>query len=254
VLATRVMPCLLLRGGSLVKTVRFRDPGYVGDPINAIRIYNEKEVDELILLDIDATREHRQPPFEVLGQIAGECFMPVTYGGGIRSLEDIKEVLRLGIEKVAINSYAVERPSFVREAADRFGSQSIVVSIDAKKRDLHRYEVWTHGGTKRTGLVAAEVACQMEQVGAGEILLTSIDRDGTREGYDLELLKQVASVVHVPVIACGGAGSVQDLRAAVCQGGVPACALGSMVVFFGQNRAVLISFPARDELEKAFQE
>jgi cyclase len=239
---------LLLKDGALVKTVKFRDPGYIGDPINAIRIYNEKEVDELILLDITATLENRQPPFKELSEIANECFMPVTYGGGIRRLEDIKEIFNLGIEKVALNSYAVENPTFIRQAADKFGTQSIVVSIDVKKKFLGCYEVYTHGGRKGTGLDPVKFASQVEKLGAGEILLTSIDRDGTQEGYDLELIKKVTSTVSVPVIACGGAGKIEDFGAAVKVGGASACAVGSMVVYFGRHRAVLINFPARSEL------
>jgi cyclase len=248
-LMTRVMPCLLLRSGSLVKTVKFKDPGYIGDPINAIRIYNEKEVDELIFLDITATLEKRPPPFKVLSEIASECFMPVTYGGGVRDVETIRQILSLGIEKVAINSYAVENPDFVRAAADRFGSSTIVVSIDVRKKIFGRYEVVSHSGRKGTGLDPVEFASRMEELGAGEILLTSVDRDGTQEGYDIELIKSVSSAVGVPVIACGGAGKIEDFGLAAKEGGASACAAGSMVVYFGRNRAVLITFPERDKLE-----
>lgn len=248
-LMTRVMPCLLLKNGALVKTVKFKDPAYIGDPINAIRIYNEKEVDELIFLDIGATIEKREPPYRVLSDIASECFMPVTYGGGVRDTESIRRILSLGIEKVAINSHAVEDPAFIRAAADRFGSSTIVVSIDARRRMFGRYEVFVYGGRKDTGLDPVEFAVQMEQMGAGEILLNSIDRDGTQEGYDIDLIKSVTSAVGVPVVACGGAGKIEDFRAAVKEGGASACAAGSLVVYFGRNRAVLISFPEREELE-----
>jgi imidazole glycerol-phosphate synthase subunit HisF len=248
-LKTRVMPCLLLQNGGLVKTVRFKDPSYVGDPVNAIRIYNEKEVDELIFLDIGATREKRRPPFKILSEIASECFMPVAYGGGVRDLEDIRTIFSLGIEKVAVNSYAVENPGFIREAAGRFGSQSIVVSIDARKRFLGGYEVCIQGGRKGTGRDPASLAVELEKAGAGEILLTSIDREGTQEGYDLPLLQRVTGAVSIPVIANGGAGRVADFGAAVKDGGASACAAGSMVVYFGRNRAVLINFPTRAELE-----
>jgi cyclase len=251
VLKTRVMPCLLLRDGALVKTARFRNPSYIGDPINAIRIYNEKEVDELIFLDIDATKEGREPPFKVLSEIATECFMPVAYGGGIRRLDQIQEVLRLGLEKVAINTYAVENPDFIRQAADRFGSQSIVVSIDARRRSRGRYHVVVHGGQKGTDIEPSDFARQVQALGAGEILLTSVDRDGTYEGYDLELVKRVTSAVTIPVIACGGAGNIEDFGLAARQGGASACAAGSMFVYFGRNRAVLVNFPDRVELERA---
>jgi imidazole glycerol-phosphate synthase subunit HisF len=246
----RVMPCLLLRGRGLVKTVRFQNPRYVGDPINAIAIYNEKEVDELIFLDITATPESKPPPFDVIGEIASECFMPVAYGGGVRSLEDVKRIFGLGIEKVAINSFAVERPEFIREAADRFGSQSIVVAIDVKKTLLGGYKVFTHGGRKATSLDPIKHAVRMQELGAGEILLNSIDRDGTLQGYDVDLIRRVTSAVNVPVIACGGAGKVEDFGAAVKEGGASAAAAGSLVVFHGRNQAVLINFPTRQELRR----
>lgn len=253
-LMPRVMPCLLLRNGALVKTVKFKDPGYIGDPINAIRIYNEKEVDELIFLDITATLEKREPPYKVLSEIASECFMPVTYGGGVRDLETIRQILSLGIEKIAVNSYAVENPEFIRAASDKFGSSTIVVSIDVRKKMFNRYEVVTNGGRKGTGLDPVEFASNMEALGAGEILLTSIDRDGTQEGYDIELIKKVTTAVTVPVIACGGAGKIDDFRAAVKEGGASACAAGSMVVYFGRNRAVLITFPEQEKLEQVLNE
>jgi cyclase len=249
-LLPRVMPCLLLKDGSLVKTIKFKDPGYIGDPINAIRIYNEKEVDELIFLDITATVEQKRPPFKVLSEIASECFMPVAYGGGLRNLDDIREIFSLGIEKVAINSYAFENPDFVRQAADRFGSQSIVGSIDVRSKMFNRYEVYIHGGRKGTGKDPVSYARHMQSLGVGEILLTSIDRDGTQEGYDLDLIRRVTDAVDVPVIASGGAGKVEDFGLAVKQGGASACAAGSMVVYFGRNRAVLINYPARNELEE----
>ena len=248
-LMPRVMPCLLLKHGALVKTVKFRDPGYIGDPINAVRIFNEKEVDELIFLDITATVEEREPPYKVLSEIASECFMPVTYGGGVQDLETIRRILELGIEKIAINSRAVEAPNFIQAAAERFGSSTIVVSIDALRKASGRYEVFIHGGRKGTGLDPIDFARQVEQMGAGEILLTAIDRDGTQEGYDIQLIESVTSAVGVPVVACGGAGKVDDFRAAVKDGGASACAAGSMVVYFGRNRAVLITFPERRKLE-----
>jgi cyclase len=248
-LMTRVMPCLLLKNGALVKTVKFKDPGYIGDPINAIRIFNEKEVDELIFLDITATIEKREPPYKILSEIASECFMPVTYGGGVQDVETIRQILSLGIEKVAINSHAVTRPDFVRAAADKFGSSTIVISIDVRRNLFGRNEVYIHGGRKGTGLDPVELAVRMEKLGAGEILLNSIDQDGTQEGYNIKLIKSVTNAVGIPVIACGGAGKIDDFRAAVKDGGASACATGSMVVYYGRNRAVLITFPDRDKLE-----
>lgn len=245
---TRVIPCLLLRNLGLVKTVKFKDPKYLGDPINVIKIFNEKEVDELVFLDISATVENKRPPLALLVNIASECFMPLGYGGGIRNLEDVKTILNIGVEKVIINSYAVENPDFVRAAADLAGSQSVVVSIDVKRSLLGKYEVYTRSGTRATGLDPIRFAVEMKQRGAGEILLNAIDRDGTMQGYDLELIKRVSMAVDIPVVACGGAGNVQHLGEAVKLGGASAAAAGSMFVFQGPHRAVLISYPTPKEL------
>jgi cyclase len=246
-LSVRVMPCLLLRNSKLVKTVKFRNPDYIGDPVNAVKIYNDKEVDELIFLDITATTEHKPPSFKTISEIASECFMPMTYGGGVHSLDDMKRIFNLGVEKIAINSYAVENPDFLAKAANLFGNQSIVVSIDAKRKLMGGYEVFTNGGMKGTKLDPAEWALTAEKLGAGEILLTSIDRDGTYEGYDADLISQVANVVSVPIIACGGAGRVEDFRKAV-DAGASAVAAGSTVVYQGKGRGVLINFPSQKEL------
>ena len=249
-LKTRVMPCLLLRGWGLVKTIRFKNPRYVGDPINTVRIYNEKEIDELIFLDITATPEGKEPPFQMISEIASECFMPFAYGGGVRSIEDIRTIFSLGVEKVAVNSYAAENPDFIRAAAERFGSQSILVSIDVKKTLLGKYRVYAHGGRKALKADPVTYARQMAAAGCGEILLTSIDRDGTYAGYDLELIRMVTGAVTVPVIACGGAGKVEDFGQAAREGGASALAAGSMVVFQGQDRGVLINFPTKQELQR----
>ena len=248
-LKTRVMPCLLVNNERLVKTVKFKNASYVGDPVNAIKIYNEKEVDELIIVDISATVEKRPPPFRMIAEITDECFMPLCYGGGIRSVEDIKTIFASGVEKAAINSYAVENPFFVRQAAAIFGSQSIVLSLDVRKTLLGRYAVCTHSGRNVTKLDPAAFAGQMEEMGAGEILLNSIDRDGTWEGYDLDLIAKVAGAVTIPVIALGGAGHTGHFVGAV-RSGASACAAGSMVVYQGKDKGVLINFPTRDELKK----
>lgn len=248
-LRTRVMPCLLVEDGRLVKTVKFQKPAYVGDPVNAIKIYNEKEVDELIVVDITATIEGRPPNFELLSEISNECFMPLCYGGGIRKVEDIRKIFNLGIEKVAINSYAAENELIIREASELFGSQSIVLSMDVKKKVFGRYAVYTHGGRKPTRFDPVSYARRMEELGAGEILLNSIDRDGTWAGYDIDLIQQVSGAVSVPVIACGGAGSVDDFGEAVKKGGASAVAAGSMIVYQGQDLGVLIKFPTREELQ-----
>jgi len=251
---TRVIPCLLLKGRGLVKTVRFKDPTYLGDPINIVKIFNDKEVDELLFLDIAATIENRKPPYKLLEEIAGECFMPLGYGGGIRDLEDIRTILNLGVEKISINSYAVENPFFIRAAADYAGSQSVIVSMDVKKDLRGRYEILTRGGRKATGLNPVKFAVEMEKQGAGELLLNSIDRDGMMQGYDIELIKLVTGAVGIPVVACGGAGKAEDLADAVKRGGASAAAAGSLFVFQGARRAVLISYPTSEELRSAFYE
>jgi len=250
-LKTRVMPCLLLRNKGLVKTVKFKNPNYIGDPINTIRIFNEKEIDELILLDITATTGNKKPNFQIISEVASECFMPLTYGGGIRSIEDARMIFSLGVEKIAVNSYAVENPAFVKEMAGLFGNQSVIIAIDVKKKWLGKYVVCAHGGGNTTKHEPVEWAKYMEEMGAGEILLTSIDRDGTYEGYDIELIQRVTASVTIPVITCGGAGKVTDFTEAVKVGGASAVAAGSMVVYQGKKRGVLINFPARQELETA---
>ena len=248
-LQIRVMPCLLLKNSRLVKTVKFKNPNYVGDPVNAVKIYNEKEVDELIFLDITATLEHRMPNFKIISEIASECFMPFSYGGGITNLDDMKTIFNLGVEKIAINSYAVQDPSFITKASERSGNQSIIVSIDVKKKKFGTYEVITNSGTKATSLDPVEWAKKVESLGAGEILLTSINRDGTMEGYDLDIIQKVTEAVTIPVIACGGAGKLEDFALAV-QAGASAVAAGSIVVYHGSVQGVLINFPTRTELKK----
>ena len=246
----RVIPCLLLRHEGLVKTVKFKEPRYLGDPINIVRIFNDKEVDELIFLDILATVENRAPNFELLGKITSECFMPLGYGGGIRTLEDVKKLLAIGVEKIVLNTSAVENPSLIRAAADYAGSLAVVISLDVKKAMFGKYETCTRGGKKGTGLDPVKFAVEMEQQGAGELFLNSIDRDGTMQGYDLELVRRVAEAVTIPVVACGGAGNIQHLAEAV-QAGASAAAAGSMFVFQGPLRGVLISYPAQEELKRA---
>ena len=242
------MPVLLLQDGRLVKTVRFRKPRYVGDPINAVRIFNEKEVDELIVIDIDAGRAGVSIPLKLITRIAGECFMPMTYGGGIRTLDQIAEIMAAGVEKVSINRAAVTDRGFVARAAKRFGSQSIVVSIDVRRRLFGQYEICVDGGRRRAGLEPVSLALELESEGAGEILLTSINQEGTMTGYDVDLVRRVASAVSIPVIACGGAGSIDDVIGVVCDAGAAAAAVGSMAVYQGRNRGVLIGFPTRKQL------
>jgi cyclase len=250
-LRTRVIPCLLLKGQGLVKTVKFRNPKYVGDPINAVKIFNDKEVDELVFLDIEATVERRKPPIKLISDIASECFMPLAYGGGLRDLNDIKTIFNLGVEKVIINSYAIENSDFVKEASKRYGTQSIVVAVDVKRNAFGKYEVFSLGGRKKTKLNLVDHSKEMEELGAGEIFLNSIDRDGTMEGYDVVMIKRVTEAVSIPVIACGGAGRISDFTEAVRKGGASAVAAGSMFVFHGKHRAVLITYPLMKDLEEA---
>lgn len=242
----RVIPVLLLKDGGLVKTVKFRNPSYVGDPINAVKIFNEKEVDEIVVLDITASMEGRSPDLGAVAELASECFMPLCYGGGVASLETVNALLALGVEKVAINSWACERPGFIAEAAKEFGSSTIVVSIDVRRSFWGGPKAYSHGARKafRPVLEAARLAAEN---GAGELLLTSIERDGTYLGYDLELIETVAAAVPVPVIACGGAGRLEDFRAALNHG-ASAVAAGSLFVYYGVNRAVLINYPTEREI------
>lgn len=251
-LPTRVIPTLLLKGRGLVKTVEFSDPKYVGDPRNAMKIFNEKEVDELALLDITATAEGRGPNFDLVAEIVTEAFMPVSYGGGITNVADARAVVALGVEKVIVNSAIAKDRSLLSALADALGRQSVVASIDVKRGRRGRLEVYTHSGTKRTKTDPVEFATSAVAAGAGEILLNSIDRDGTQTGYDVDLIKSVVEAVDVPVIATGGAGSVNDLGAAVNDGGAAAVAAGSLFVFQGRHRSVMISYPSRKELDSVF--
>lgn len=246
----RVIPALLLKGQGLVKTVKFKEPKYLGDPINIVRIFNDKEVDELVLLDITATPEKRGPQFDLLKNIASEAFIPLAYGGGIRSMDDVKKLLSIGIEKLIMNTSAVETPSLVREVADHAGSQAAVVSMDVKKGLLGKYEVFTHCGQKKTGLDPVKHAVEMERMGVGEILINSIDRDGTMQGYDVDLVRKVADAVSVPVVACGGAGNLSHVSEVIKQGHASAAAAGSIFVFQGPLRGVLISYPTPKELRE----
>jgi imidazole glycerol-phosphate synthase subunit HisF len=247
-LQARIIPCLLLKNKGLVKTVRFKDARYIGDPINAVRIFNEKEVDELIFLDIMASRNGEGPNLELVAKISDECNMPLAYGGGVRTLEQVRALFNAGVEKVSINSIALERPSFIKEASDLFGSQSIIVSLDVKRKWNGAYEVYIAGGTRLAGRDAVAVAKKAESLGAGEIMINSIDHDGTMEGYDIGLIGRISRSVGIPVIACGGAGSMEDFSRVICEGGASAAAAGSYFVYHGRRRAVLINYPTRQEL------
>lgn len=248
---TRVIPCLLLSGRGLVKTVKFKDPKYVGDPVNAVKIFNDKEADELILLDIDATKSNRGPAFDLIEDIASECFMPLCYGGGIRNLEDARKLFHLGVEKIALRAKAIQNPNLISEIASKYGSQAVVVAVDVKRNWLGHPKVVLPEIDSKVSLPLVETVQKMESLGAGEILVNSVDRDGTQTGYDLESLQTVVSAVGVPVIACGGAGSLDHMREAVNQTGVAAVSAGSLFVFHGRHRAVLINYPGASSLEKS---
>jgi len=248
-LRTRIIPALLLRDDALVKTVQFKKPSYIGDPINTVRIFNELEVDELCFLDITATNEKRTPDLKILAEIANECFMPLSYGGGLNDLKIIKTIFSIGFEKVILNSAAHFNPNLISEVANHFGNQAVVVSIDVKKSFFGKYEVWSHSGTKNTNKDPAEFALEVERFGAGEILLTSIDLEGTWKGFDFQLVKSVTDKVSIPVIAHGGAGSLAHIGEVVKKSNASAVALGSMVVYQQKGMGVLVNFPDSRQLE-----
>lgn len=248
----RVIPSLLLDGRGLVKTVRFGDSKYVGDPINAVKIFNDKEVDELILIDINASEQGVEPQFDLISSIASECFMPICYGGGVRSLADIDRLFEIGIEKVALNKTARLKPELVREAAAKYGEQSIIGVMDIKKGFLGKHSVYGDRGKLKLSLSPVDYAKYLESCGVGEILVNSINQDGTCSGYDLDVISQIASAVKVPVVALGGAGKLDDLKDVV-KAGASAAAAGSLFVFHGKHKAVLISYPDRKTLDRLFE-
>jgi cyclase len=251
-LIPRIIPALLLKSQGLVKTIGFKNPVYLGDPINVVRIFNDKEIDEIVLLDITASVEGKQPNLELLGEVATECFAPMAYGGGIRDLATARQILTLGFEKVVLNTVAFENTAIVRELADTVGSQSVMVSIDVQKSLFGKHAVKSRSGTQPIEGDVVAWAEKFQAAGAGEILLNSIDRDGKMQGYDLALIKRVTQAVDIPVVACGGAGRVEHFKEAVMEGGASAAAAGSLFVFQGVHRAVLISFPDRKILESMF--
>jgi cyclase len=237
-------------GQSLVKTVRFGKYGYIGDPVNTVKIFNELEVDELCFLDIRATVEKREPDFRILAQIADECFMPLSYGGGIRDEETAAKIFSIGFEKIVLNSAAFDDPGLVTRIASHSGSQSVIGSIDAKRNIFGKYHVFRNDGTMDTGRSPAEWAKELESAGAGEILVTSMDNDGTWKGYDTALIRSVSESVSIPVIANGGAGSIGDIGQALKKGLASAVALGSMIVYQKKGMGVLINMPDRVKLNQ----
>lgn len=244
----RVIPVLLLRNGGLVKTVKFDKHAYIGDPINAVRIFNDLHADELVFLDILASREQRLISLDFVRDVGEEANMPFAVGGGIRTLEHIRSILSAGAEKVVLNTVTAENPAFVAEAADAFGSSTITVCIDVRKKRFGKVQTWVLSGTRPTGLTPEECARAAEAQGAGEIIIQSMDHDGTMQGYDLDLVRRVSDAVTIPVVALGGAGTVADLVRAYSEGHATAVAAGSLFVFQGPRRGVLINYPGRSEV------
>jgi imidazole glycerol-phosphate synthase subunit HisF len=249
-LRPRIIPCLLMRSDGLVKTVRFAEPKYVGDPINAVRIFNEKEADELIVLDIEATARGREPDYKQIERLALECRMPLCYGGGVNTLEQAKRIVGLGVEKVAMSSAVIARPALITEIAEEIGAQSVVVVLDVKAGSGGTYELRTHNGSRRADPSPFDFARQAQAAGAGEIVLNAIDNDGVMKGYDLTLAKRICAEVSVPVTVLGGAGSLDDVGRLIRECGIVGAAAGSLFVFKGTFKAVLINYPNRAKREE----
>lgn len=252
-LKNRVIPSLLLKNGGLVKTIKFASPKYIGDPINAIKIFNTKEVDELMVLDIDASKDRREPNYALIEQFAGECFMPLCYGGGISTVEQASKIFKLGVEKICIQTAALENLNLIQKLADRFGSQSVVVSVDVKRDWLKRPKLYKSSTKESSSLDWIKFVNQSVEAGAGEVLLNAVDRDGTLQGPDLELIQQASKEISIPMIALGGIGSLKDIKDAV-SAGASAVAAGAFFVFYGPHRAVLITYPEYQDLEKLFKQ
>ena len=253
-LRPRIIPCLLVHKKGLVKTVAFKEPKYVGDPINAVKIFNEKEVDELIVLDIDASVEDRPPDFDLIRNIAIECRMPFCYGGGIRTVEVAKKIIHLGAEKVALSSAAIANPSILQEIGKSVGVQSVVVVLDVKKvNSSNEYEIFVNNGRSATGIRLTDFVAKIDNIGVGEIVINSIDRDGKMEGYDLALIDIVRQITDVPVTVLGGAGKLEDIKSVISKYKVIGVAAGSLFVFKGKFRAVLINYPNRAEKKAIYQ-
>lgn len=251
-LRPRITPCLLVHKGGLVKTVGFKTPKYVGDPINAVKIFNEKEADELVVLDIDAAVNNAEPDYRMIANLAAECRMPLCYGGGIKTPEQAKRIIGLGVEKVAISSAVIENPELITRIADDIGRQSVVVVLDIKKRMFSKdYDVFTKNARNNTKRSVFDLAAEIEKLGAGELVVNSIDRDGAMTGYDLALAERIRQTVKIPITILGGAGTLSDIEALIRSCGVIGAAAGSLFVFKGVYKAVLINYPTlvqRDEL------
>ena len=249
-LQKRVIPCLLLHKGGLYKTEKFKKPTYIGDPINAIKIFNEKEVDELMFLDIDASAENKEPNYKMIEDIASECFMPLCYGGGVKTIEQMKKIYALGVEKVSMSSQSVLNTNLIKEASSIFGNQSVVVTIDIKKDFWRNKKVFINNGKKNTKLNPIDFIKKIEALGAGEIVINSIDNDGVMKGYDIEMLKEIKSNTKVPIIALGGAGKLEHIKEVFESTFVDAVACGSMFVYQGPLKGVLISYPSYQKIQE----
>jgi cyclase len=252
-LRPRIIPSLLLHDKGLVKTVNFKFPKYVGDPINAVRIFNEKQVDELAFFDIDATALNQEPDYLLIEKLALQSRMPLCYGGGVKTIKQAQKIFGLGIEKIALSSAVIQNPHLVTQIADRVGSQSVIVVLDVKKKLLGGYEIYTHNGKKASGINPFIFAKEMERLGAGEIILNSIDQDGVMKGYDLNLIDKIAETVSIPLTVLGGAGSLSDMEKVIDKHGVIGVAAGSLFVFKGPYKAVLINYPNQIEKNKIFK-
>ena len=250
----RVIPVLLLQNGGLVKTIKFKKPNYIGDPINAVKIFNEKEVDELVFLDIEATKLGKEPDYNKIEEIASECFMPLGYGGGIQNIEQVKRIIGIGVEKVILNSSVTQNPELISKIAKIYGNQCAVVSVDVRKDMFGKYICYINSGKNKIKQKIIDFVKFLENEGAGEIILTSIDREGTFKGYDIDLIKKVSENVNIPVVANGGASKIEDFTNAIKNGGASAVAAGSFFVYKSKNRGVLINYPSQKELkEKVFE-
>lgn len=249
-LAPRIIPCLLVHNKGLVKTVKFKDAKYVGDPINAVKIFNEKESDELIVLDIDATVEGREPDYKMIENLAAECRMPLCYGGGIKTVEQATRIFNLGVEKIALSSAVIENLKLVSDISKEVGSQSVVVVIDVKKKMFGGYDIYTHNGTKKTNIDLEKFIIELQSLGIGEIVINSIDNDGVMKGYDLSLIEKIKPLINVPMTVLGGAGTLEDINKLIEKFGIIGCSAGSLFVFKGKYKAVLINYPNKIEKEK----
>lgn len=249
-LRPRVIPSLLIQDNGLVKTVNFKNPKYVGDPINAVRIFNEKEVDELAIFDIDATVKGLEPNYSLIERIANQSRMPLCYGGGVRTVEQAQKIFGLGIEKIALSSAVLQNPQLITQIAERVGSQSVIVVLDVKKKLFGGYEVYTHNGKKSTGINPFKFAEEAQKLGAGEIIINSIDQDGVMKGYDMGLIDKVREKISLPLTVLGGAGSLCDIKQVIDKHGIIGVAAGSLFVFKGVYKAVLINYPSFEEKEK----